>query len=571
MRPAGRSELESLYFDYPEYPFRPPAELAGARPRHPVIIAGAGPVGLTAALALARLGVASVVVDKKNTVNDGSRAICISRYSFETLQQLGVVAQFEAKGLGWTSGRCYFRDQLIYQFAMPHSADERFLPMYNIQQQYIEQFLIDAAADYPELIDIRWLSDVTAVTQCEVGVELDIATPQGNYPLRGQYLLAADGARSTVRNFLGLRLNGSNLPGNYVIADVRMDHDFPTERRSFFESSANPEATILIHRQPDNIWRVDWQVPAGADLEEAVAEATVRERVAAILAMIGHEGDWELEWWSIYTANTLCLDDYRQGRVLFIGDSGHIVPIFGVRGLNNGIADAVNAAWKVAYALRGWAGAGLLDSFTPERRGATLDVFRNAGKSSRFMTPPSRGYSLMRKAVLELALTEDFAKPFVDPRQVQPWIYDASPLTSPGIPGEVFAAGPSPGAPLQNIRLGDNDFLLDHIGPGFTVLYFAGTAERNTVAAELISSLRSMDPLLRVLAVAGEGGAGVVAADVCLPDSGGHLADRYGAGPGTLYLVRPDRHVAGRWRHPNESSVTAALHRALGELHEADT
>ncbi|MDO8861952.1 FAD-dependent monooxygenase [Haliea sp. E1-2-M8] len=569
MRPAGRGELESLYFDYPEYPFRAPAELGGASPRHPVIIAGAGPVGLTAALALAQLGVASVVVDRKNTVNDGSRAICISRYSFETLQQLGVVARFEAKGLGWTSGRCYFRDQLIYQFSMPHSADERFLPMYNLQQQYIEQYLIDAAADCPGLIDIRWLSEVTAVTQDEAGVELGIATPQGNYPLRGQYLLAADGARSEVRNLLGLRLNGRNLPGNYVIADIRMEHDFPTERRSFFESSANPEATILIHRQPDNIWRVDWQLPAGADPEEAVAENTVRDRVAAILAMIGHRGDWELEWWSIYTANTLCLDDYRHGRVLFIGDSGHIVPIFGVRGLNNGIADAANAAWKLAYTLQHGAAEGLLDSFTPERRGATLDVFRNAGKSSRFMTPPTRGYSLMRKAVLELALSEKFVRPFADPRQVQPWIYDDSPLTSTASQGEVFPAGPPPGAPLQNTRLGERDFLLDYIGPGFTLLYFAGNADLDAAAANLLPTLRKVDPRLRVLVV-GEAGSDPIAGDESIADPGRHLADCYGAGPGTLYLVRPDRHIAGRWRHLEESTVTAALHRALGDPHERD-
>lgn len=570
MRPAGRGELDSLYFDYPDYPFRTPPELTGARSRHPVLIAGAGPVGLTAALALARLGVASVVVEKKNTVNDGSRAICISRYSFETLQQLGVVQRFEAKGLGWTRGRSYFRDQLIYQFAMPHSADERFLPMYNIQQQYIEQFLIDAAAEYPELIDLRWHSEVTAVARDEEGVQLDIATPAGNYPLQGEYLLAADGARSAVRNLMGLRLNGQNLPGNYVIADVRMDHDFPTERRAFFESSANPEATILIHRQPDNIWRMDWQVPKGADLEKAVEEATVRDKVTAILDMIGHRGDWELEWWSIYTANTLCLDDYRHGRVLFIGDSGHIVPIFGVRGLNNGIADAANAAWKLAYQLQGLAGPDLLDSYTPERRGATLDVFRNAGKSSRFMTPPTRGYRLMRKAVLELALTQEFVRPFADPRQVQPWIYDDSPLTSSTETGEVFATGPLPGAPLQNLRLGEDDYLLDHLGLGFNLLYFAGHSALDAQAGALFDALRRIDSRLRVLVVGGER-AGTTGADQCLSDPGKHIAVAYGAGPGALYLVRPDRHVAGRWHRPDHGMVAAALRRALGEPHEADT
>ena len=570
MRPAGRGELDSLYFDYPDYPFRRPPELDGARTQHPVIIAGAGPVGLCAALALARLGVASVVVEKKNTVNDGSRAICISRYSFETLQQLGVVERFESKGLGWTSGRCYFRDQLIYQFSMPHSADERFLPMYNIQQQYIEQFLIEAAAEYPQLIDLRWQSEVAGVSQDGEGVTLDIVTPQGHYPLSGQYLLAADGARSAVRSLMGLRLNGQNLPGNYVIADVRMDHDFPTERRSFFESSANPEATILIHRQPDNIWRMDWQVPAGGDLDEAVAEATVREKVEAILAMIGHDGPWELEWWSIYTANTLCLDDYRHGRVLFIGDAGHIVPIFGVRGLNNGIADAANAAWKLACCLQGRAGPRLLDSYTPERRGATLDVFRNAGKSSRFMTPPTRGYSLMRKAVLELALTQDFVRPFADPRQVQPWIYDDSPLTSVDEPGDGFTAGPPPGAPLRNLRLGKNDFLLDHLGPGFNVLLFPGGECPDTEPRSLLDTLRQLAPCLRVLVAGGEWDD-FAGEDRSLPDPDGHIARGYGAEPGTIYLVRPDRHVAGRWHHPEPQTLIAALRRALGESHETDT
>ncbi|PLW82408.1 monooxygenase [Kineobactrum sediminis] len=563
MRPAGRRELDSLYFDYPTYPFRTPPELAGESPLHPVLIVGAGPIGLVAALTLARLGIASVVLEQKDTLNDGSRAICVSRYSFETLQQLGVVDRFLAKGLGWTSGRCYFRDQLIYRFAMPNPEDERFYPMYNIQQQYIEQFLVDEAAKYPELIDIRWQSEVSGVVQTEHAVELQVETPEGSYSAKGRYLLAADGARSAVRNLMDLRLNGKNLPGNYVIADLRMEHDFPTERRSFFESSANPQATILIHKQPDNIWRVDWQVPAGADLEEAVSEATVRARVADILTMIDHTGSWELEWWSIYTANTLCLDDYRHRRVLFIGDAAHIVPIFGVRGLNNGIADAVNAGWKLAYQLRDGAGHQLLDSYTPERRGATLDVFRNAGKSSRFMTPPTRGYVLMRKAVLELSLTQDFVRPFADPRQVQPWIYDQSPLTSPDQDSSDFSAGPPPGAPLQNIRLGNDDFLLDYPGRGFNVLYFAGKEPVDAAIPSLAEHLRKLDPLLRTLVI-GTGTAVDFAGEWTLPDPAGHLARTYGAIPGSLYLVRPDRHVAGRWREANAVATIAAMNRALG-------
>lgn len=562
MRPSGRGELASLYFDYREYPFRRPPEMAGDGTSHPVIVAGAGPVGLTAVLRLARHGIPSVLLEKKHTVNDGSRAICVSRYSFETLQQLGVVAPFLAKGLGWTGGRCYYRDRLIYRMAMPHSEEERFFPMYNIQQQFIEQYLIDAIAQYPQLIDLRWQSEVLEVRQTDRDVELAIGTPEGSYRMRGQYLLAADGARSAVRELSGLRLKGENLPGNYVIADVRMRHDFPTERRSFFASSANPDATVLVHRQPDDIWRMDWQIPAGDDLREAVREDTVRERVQAILRMIGHGGEWELEWWSIYTANTLCLDDYRAQRVLFIGDSAHIVPIFGVRGLNNGIADAINAAWKLAYVLRGRAPASLLDSYSPERRSATLDVFRNAGKSSRFMTPPTRGYALLREAVLELALTEEFARPFADPRQVQPYTYRDSSLTSVDCDSAAFTAGPEPGAALCNRRLADDDYLLDHIGTGFTLLYFSDQAHCPPQLAGLLATVRGMDPDCTVLRVSGR--PGDAKEQGVLHDTGGSVRAGYHGTEGTLYLVRPDRHVAGRWKTPSERRVGAALQRALG-------
>ncbi len=562
MRPAGRGELDSLYFRYPYYPFRRPPELDGARPLHPVAIAGAGPVGLAAALELARRGIACVVLDRKHTVNDGSRAICVSRHSFETLQQLGVSKRFETKALGWTRGRCYYRDRLIYRLEMPHSEHERFLPMYNLQQQYIEQFLIERAAAFPDLVDLRWQSELTGVSEDGDEIVSTVETAAGAYRLRSSYLVAADGAASSVRKFLGLRLNGENLPGRYVIADVAMQHDFPTERRSFFESAANPDSTILIHRQPDDIWRVDWQLRDREDPDAAIAEKNVRCRVQAILDMIGHDGDWELEWWSIYTANTLCLDEYRHGRILFAGDAAHIVPIFGVRGLNNGFDDAINAAWKLAYVLAGRAGDELLDSYTPERRGATLDVFRNAGRSSRFMTPPTRGYALMRKAALQLSLSQAFARRLADPRQVVPYTYAESPLTSrPGRDRE-FAGGVPAGAAAVNRRVGDGDFLLDHVGCGFTGLYFHERSKLPGDVPTLARRLAGIDPDFRLVCVsrADPGGAEV---DV-LADGGGNVFDGYGARDGTFYLLRPDRHVAGRWSTLATAEIEAALYRALG-------
>ncbi|MFQ3788526.1 FAD-dependent monooxygenase [Halomonas sp. A29] len=557
MRPAGRADTDSLYFDYPRFPFVRPAELDGQSARHRVAIVGAGPVGVTAALELARHGIASVVLDDKATVNDGSRAICISRHSLETLQQLGVEAPFVAKGLGWTRGRTYFRDREILRFEMPHSEQERFLPMINLQQQYIERFLIDKAAE-SGLVELRWQSAVTGVSQDADGVILEVTTPEGDYRLECGYLLAADGARSIVRKAFGLALHGEAYEGRYVIADIRLRSDFPTERRAFFHSRALPDTTLLVHKQPDDIWRIDYQLGPDEDPEQAVAEASIREKVGLIVREVLGEGDvWELEWWSLYKAHTLALDDYRHGRVLFVGDSAHLVPIFGVRGLNNGFADAANAGWKLAWVLKGLAPERLLDSYSPERRGATLDVFANAGKSTRFMTPPSRGYQLMRDAALALALHNDYASGFANPRQVTPYTYGESPLTLADT--DDFDSGPMPGAPLFNHRLGEGDYLLDHLGSGFTLLHFSQAGRVDAELADRLAALQSRGQQIGLLRVAREPGA-----EGALGDRDGSLFGAYGAEPGSAYLVRPDRHVAARWKRLDPADLEPALVAALG-------
>ncbi|MCG6656749.1 monooxygenase [Halomonas campisalis] len=557
MRPAGRSETDSLYFDYPHFPFVRPPELDGETVRHSVAIVGAGPVGVTAALELARHGIASVVLDDKATVNDGSRAICISRHSLEILQQLGVDAPFKERGLGWTQGRTYFRDREIYRFRMPHSDQERYYPMVNLQQQYIERFLIDKA-HASERIEMRWQSAVTGVRQEDGGVTLEVATPEGDYRLECGYLLAADGGRSRIREFLGLSLHGQAYEGRYVIADVRLKSDFPTERRAFFHSHAMPDTTILVHKQPDDIWRIDYQLGPDEDPEQAVEEASIREKVGLIVREVMHEGDdWELEWWSLYKAYTLALDDYRHGRVLFIGDSAHLVPIFGVRGLNNGLADAANAGWKLACVLKGQAPDRLLDSYSPERRGATLDVFANAGKSTRFMTPPTRGYQLMRNAALALAFHNDYASGFANPRQVTPYTYAESPLTLADDPA--FEEGPVPGAPLINRRLGDDDFLLDHLGRGFNLLHFSEEGRVDSALQQSVEALQARGIDLTLLRVARSPGI-----EGSLVDVDGSLFAGYGAEPGSAYLARPDRHIAARWKTLSPAALETALKLAQG-------
>jgi 3-(3-hydroxy-phenyl)propionate hydroxylase len=559
MRPAGKGELESLYFDYPRFAARRVAELDSAAARHPVLIVGAGPIGMTAALVLARYGIRCMLIERKDTFNDGSRAVCIARPSMHILERVGAVAPFVEKALGWRFGRSYYRGEQIFRLEMPQPPGEKYLPMYNLQQQYTEKFLHDAVAT-SDLIDMRWQSELSAIEPHNDGVSVRISSPEGDYRLDADYVLAADGARSPIRSMLGLRLKGDNYEGRYVIADVRMDHDFPTERRAFFEPAGNPGGTVLIHKQPDDIWRVDYQLREGESEQDALKEENLRARVGAILADVGHTKPWELEWWSVYSANTLCLDDYRHGRVFFIGDAAHIVPIFGVRGLNNGLADAENIGWKLALVLHGEADERLLDSYSPERRGATLDVFANATKSTRFMTPPTRGWRLAREAALSLSLKHAFPRGLANPRQMQPYTYSESPLTPYAERNAEFAGGAPCGSVAPNARLIDGSYLLDRAGSGMTAILFCEGPPTREQAA-LLAQLGRIDKRFVPVLVSSGGSA---SDSKTIADQDGEIARLFAAAPGTLYLLRPDLHIAGRWKGVVPGEILKAAGLCLG-------
>jgi 3-(3-hydroxy-phenyl)propionate hydroxylase len=472
------------------------------------------------------------------------------------LERVGAVAPFVEKALGWRFGRSYYRGEQIFRLEMPQPPGEKYLPMYNLQQQYTEKFLHDAVAT-SDLIDMRWQSELSAIEPHNDGVSVRISSPEGDYRLDADYVLAADGARSPIRSMLGLRLKGDNYEGRYVIADIRMDHDFPTERRAFFEPAGNPGGTVLIHKQPDDIWRVDYQLREGESEQDALKEENLRARVGAILADVGHTKPWELEWWSVYSANTLCLDDYRHGRVFFIGDAAHIVPIFGVRGLNNGLADAENIGWKLALVLHGEADERLLDSYSPERRGATLDVFANATKSTRFMTPPTRGWRLAREAALSLSLKHAFPRGLANPRQMQPYTYSESPLTPYAERNAEFAGGAPCGSVAPNARLIDGSYLLDRAGSGMTAILFCEGQPTREQAA-LLAQLGRIDKRFVPVLVSSGGSA---SDSKTIADQDGEIARLFAAAPGTLYLLRPDLHIAGRWKAvvPGEILKTAGL------------
>jgi len=544
---------------------RPPELDARAAVAHPVAIIGAGPVGLTLALELARFGVRSVVLETRDRIDPGSRAICISRRSLDILDGIGVGEAFSAKGLGWVRGRTFYREHVVFELEMPAPPLEKHAPMTNLQQAHMERFLVERARGRPE-IELRWQSRVADVTPDGERVGCRVETPEGPYELFSQYLVACDGARSVARERLGLRFRGYASPGRYLIADIRMRSEHPTERRVWFDAPCNPGSTAIMHKQPDDVWRVDFQILGDASDEEELEESRVRARIRSLLEMIGETAPWELVWRSMYRAYGLALDRYRLGRIFFAGDAAHLVPIFGVRGLNSGFADANNLGWKLAYRLGGRASDALLDSYDLERRAATMDILRQARKSTIFMTPPSEGYRLMRDAVLSLAIRHPFVRPLIDPRQSVPHDYAESPVNSFDA-SERPRAGPTPGAPLPNLRLAGAApaawrprHLCDALGTELAILFFAADPDAGAVGC-LEAALAGAPVPWRLVVVAEKAPAGGERPTVVDPDRS--LADALGAREGSLFLVRPDGHLCARLEAPPPERVLAALRRAV--------
>ena len=551
----------SIYYTYqvfePWLPSAHPAQL-----RQSVVIAGSGPAGMVTALELARHGVASVVLTPELQFSQGSRAICFTRRSMEILQQVGVAHRMTEFGLPWRFGNSFYRGQRVFRMEAPHDADDRFFPIINVQQQFMEEYLFDACVAHP-LIDFRWGNKVTQVAQKDGFAEVQVDTAEGEYTLQADWLVAADGGRSPIRTALDLKLEGASYEGFFVIADIKIDLPLPTERLAYFDPEWNPGNTILMHREPHGIWRIDYQLPEGEAPEEALRPESLKARIDAQLKMIGFEGiPWEIDWSSVYSARTLTLPDYVHGNVIFTGDAAHLLPIFGVRGANTAFQDAQSLGWQLAYLVKGLAGPRLLANHSTERVGAAREIIEEAGKSTRFMAPPSRGFRLLRDAVLSLSLSQAFVRPLYHWRTSRPHEYAASMLNSTSDDNTLFRAGPAHGAPPQNIRLSPDNFLLDHLGGGFDLIFFTEADAIPEPLQAVVAATRQRGVALRVLAV---GAANLVAgADITLADTDGHFRRRYGVqASGAAYLLRPDQHVCARWLTLDATRLQAALHTAL--------
>ncbi|MGI9134584.1 MAG: FAD-dependent oxidoreductase, partial [Rhodoferax sp.] len=339
-------------YQYPQYPSVKPPELAGGqRRRYPVVVVGAGPVGLAAAIELAQSGVEVVVLDDDDTVSVGSRGVCYAKRALEVLDRIGVGDACVDKGVSWYVGRTFFREQEVYHFNLLPEPDFKRPGMINLQQYYLEEYEIKRAQQLPSL-SLRFRNKVVAVTPDGQGASVEVQTPDGPYTLETDWLIVADGARSSIRNMMGLEIDGKVFMDRFLIADVVMKADFPAERWFWFDPPFHPGQSVLLHRQADNVYRIDFQLGWQADPEEEKKPENVIPRIRA---MLGDDREFELEWVSVYTFQCRRMERFRHGRLLFVGDVAHQVSPFGARGANSGVQDTDNLAWKLALVLGGQA------------------------------------------------------------------------------------------------------------------------------------------------------------------------------------------------------------------------
>ena len=536
---------------YPTYGYRRVPERPGAR--HRIAVVGAGPVGLAAAIDLGLRGVEVVLLDEDDTVSVGSRAICWAKRTLEIFDRLEAVAPMMAKGITWNHGKLFHRDKLLYGFDLLPEPGHKFPAFINLQQYYVEEALVARAQSIAK-VELRWKNRVVGAHVRDDGAVLEVETPDGPYALAADYVIAADGAKSELRRLLGLEFEGRTFEDRFLIADVKMKADFPTERRFWFEPTFHAGPSALLHRQADDVWRIDLQLGPEVDPEE---ERKPERVIPRLKAMLGPERPFELEWVSIYRFQCRMLERFRHGRVFFAGDSAHQVSPFGARGGNSGIQDADNLAWKLAFVLAGAAPEALLDSYDRERVPAQRESVAIASRTTDFMSAKGPAAIAFRDAVLELAECCPFARAFVNSGRLStPAFLAASPLSTPD--RDRFAGGLAPGAPALDAPLdkaGHRGWLLEELGGDFTLLVFGAPGAAESIVRGLPADL----PRPRLVALAGED-----AAQGQLRDRQGIAVRRYDGAPGTAYLLRPDQHVAARWRRLDGSALAAALARALG-------
>lgn len=539
-------------YELPTYASKKPPELMGAAPtRYPVVIVGGGPSGLALACDLAQRGVRSVLLDDDNTVGvrgASSRGICYAQKTLEILDCLGLAERAVEKGVAWSRGRTFSDMDEVYSFDLQAASVSQQPAFINLQQFYLEWFLVDRIEELG-LTDLRWSSQVTRVEPQADHVRLEVKTPEGSYALEASYVVDSTGANSPLRTQLGLQTHAALSQDRWCITDVRFTTPLPTERWTWVDAPFNDGRAVWQHLMPDNVWRIDYQMPEEVDVDHITKPETAGARLRE---QLGPDVDFEFVWIGAYQYRQHLLDDFRYGRLFFMGDAAHVVSPFGARGGNTGVQDAFNLGWKLALASQHKVPDSFLMSYTAERRAACAENLQVTSRSARFLAPRSEAERTLRRAVLELARQHEFARPLVNTGRMS--VANAYPASD---------WLPQGARTLQNLRLDTMDGASTRLmallqgSVQFLALWFAPTPEQLEQAQALV---HSHGLPVRVMAVGGQ--------KPDLLDCDDQLARHLGLEPetafGTLCLVRPDAYLGATLARCTPDTLLGAMRTALG-------
>ncbi|MDC3067846.1 FAD-dependent monooxygenase [Paracoccaceae bacterium] len=411
----NRAANFSKNYSYKEFPFKIPPEISErSKEKYPVAIVGAGPIGLSLAIDLAQRGIKSVLLDDNNIVSTGSRAICWAKRTLEIFDRLGVASKMMEKGITWETGRLFNRDEEVFSFNLLPDKGQKFPAFINLQQYYVEEYLIERCMELKDYIDLRFSSEVVDHKQNKENVEITVRCPEGKYLLRSYYMVACDGAESPTRKRMKLSFDGEIFDEHFLIVDIYMnkppfESDRP-ERWFWFAPTFHEGQSALLHKQAENIYRIDLQLGEIIDKKNELDPKRVRKRISKIVK----SDKFEIDWMSIYKFKCASLDRMVFDRIIFVGDSAHVVSPFGARGGNGGMHDVDNLGWKLAYFLKNKSSSNILNTYNEERSRAAKENIANSSRATNFMTPKNKMAKIFRDQVLELSSCDEFARTLIN-------------------------------------------------------------------------------------------------------------------------------------------------------------
>lgn len=502
-----------------------------------VLVVGAGPVGLTLANLLGAAGVETTLIEANEGLSDSPRAILIDDESFRTFQAIGLADAVRAAVVYGTGARYYAADGGLLATVRPGVGAFGFPKRSAFGQPALERLLLAGLRRFAR-VRVRFGARLTAAnTSGAVTIEEGRARLE-----RYDWVVGCDGGRSFVRAALGARMTGSSFTERWLILDTLNDPD-DSRYTKFFCDPRRPAVSVPA---PQGGRRYEFMLLPGEEPADLLAPAMIARLMAGRRALAAAD----IARQTVYTFHALIADRWRAGALLIAGDAAHMMPPFAGQGMNSGIRDAANLAWKLAAVSRGVAGAGLLDSYEAERRAHAAAMIALSVRLGRIVMATSRRRALARDALFRLLGLIPPARAYIASMRWKPapratagaFVEPGRGLIGAMLPQPMMAIGDGASAPLD-VALGD----------GFSLV--SADADPATLADPLWDRLAARRARVltgdRTPRRAGEVG-----------DIGDTLARALKAHRGEVLLVRPDRYVAGAFR-PADEAVFARRFAAL--------